>query len=158
MARGRATRGRSRREVGDVVTTYEANPRRCRLARVGQARAVSLRRVRVSATRCRAIVSLTRVLVPSGSPWEACTLAGLHPETPIAGPPAASSPQTYRGNQLDNQARSGFTASHYGSVETRVYQRREGLHVFTGAIHLEQSIDLDVSTFVATVISVLIVD
>lgn len=56
----------------------------------------------------------------------------LRPVTPIAGPPAASSPQTFRGNQLDKQARSGFTASHNDSVETRVYsQHRGGLHVFT---------------------------
>lgn len=54
--------------------------------------------------------------------------------------------------------RSGFTASHYGSVETRVYQRREGLHVFIGAIHSEQSTDSDVLTIVAVAISVLIVD
>lgn len=60
----------------------------------------------------------------------------LRPVTPIAGPPAASSPQTFRGNQLDKQARSGFTASHNDSVETRVYsQHRGGLHVFSGAIH-----------------------
>jgi len=103
-------------------------------------------------------VSLTRVLVPLRSPWEACTHTGLHPETPIAGPPAASSPQTFRGNQLDNQARSGFTASHYGSVETRVYQRREGLHVFIGAIHSERSTNADVLTFFAAAISILIAD
>lgn len=53
-------------------------------------------RVRASDTRCRADS-------PGVNGEEACTCTGLHPETPIASPPAASSPQTFRGNQLDNQ-------------------------------------------------------
>lgn len=97
-----------------------------------------MRLVRAAAAGCRdvsrepAVMSLARVL-PGNPRRERRTC--LRPGTPIAGSPAASSPQTFRGNQLDKQGPVRFhgVAQRLRRNPRLLRSIAEDSHVFTGA-------------------------
>lgn len=85
-----------------MVSTYEVNPRDTRNTWWGMPGRSGMASSRVQRQMSSGLTPRPRPGL-LGVNVEACTCTGLHPETPIANPPVASSPQTFRGNQLDNQ-------------------------------------------------------